>query len=247
MPLSFCQYKGSVCCNSTEDLPLRNQFKSMNVSDSGCASLLKSILCSRCDQFSAELYRIEPVPRAVPVLSNSSVATNSSQSQDAKIDFCSKVWDKCHNSSITSSSFTLQAEGGIVINSTSKLTDLWHSKGAFCDEFGGDSDDGATCFDGGQVMLNSSESPSPPSGICLEKIGKGSYLNMVAHPDGSNRVFLSNRAGKFWLATVPEEGSGEILGIDESNPFLDLTDEVHSDAELGLMGMAFHPNFQKNG
>ncbi|XWS32846.1 hypothetical protein CRYUN_Cryun22dG0025100 [Craigia yunnanensis] len=245
--LSFCQYNGSVCCNSTEDLQLRNQFKSMNVSDSGCASLLKSILCSRCDQFSAELYRIELVTRAVPVLCNSSVSTNSSQSQLAKIDFCSKVWDKCHNVSITSSPFALQGKGGILINSTSKLTDLWQSKGAFCDEFGGASDDEATCFTGGPVMLNSSESLSPPSGICLEKIGNGSYLNMVAHPDGSNRIFLSNQAGKFWLATVPEEGSGEIFGIDESKPFLDLTDEIHSDAELGLMGMAFHPNFQKNG
>ncbi|XVF58229.1 hypothetical protein PTKIN_Ptkin07bG0047700 [Pterospermum kingtungense] len=246
-PLSFCQYNGSVCCNSTDDLQLRNQFKSMNVTDSGCASLLKSILCSRCDQFSAELYRIESVPRAVPVLCNSSVSTNSSQSQLAKTDFCSRVWDKCHNVSITGSPFALQGKSGILINSTSKLTDLWQTKGDFCDEFGGASDDGATCFTGSPVMLNSSESISPPSGICLEKIGNGSYLNMVAHPDGSNRVFLSNQAGKFWLATVPEEGSGETLRIDESNPFLDLTDQVRSDAALGLMGMAFHPNFQNNG
>ncbi|XP_007032421.2 PREDICTED: HIPL1 protein isoform X1 [Theobroma cacao] len=246
-PLSFCQYNGSVCCNSTEDLQLRNQFKSMNVSDSGCASLLKSILCSRCDQFSAELYQFESIPRPVPVLCNSSLSTNSSLSQLATIDFCSKVWDECHNVSITSSPFALQGKGGILINSTSKLTDLWQSTGAFCDEFGGASYDGATCFAGGPVMLNSSESPTPPSGICLEKIGNAPYLNMVAHPDGSSRVILSNQEGKIWLATVPEEGSGEILGIVESNPLLDLTDEVHSDSELGFMGMAFHPNFQKNG
>ncbi|KAK8710184.1 hypothetical protein V6N13_145523 [Hibiscus sabdariffa] len=245
--LSFCQYNGSVCCNSTEDLQLRNRFKSMNVSASGCASVLKSILCSRCDQYSSELYRIESVPRAVPVLCNSSVSTRSSQSPHAKIDYCSEVWDKCHNVSIMSSPFALLATGGIPIKSTSKLTDLWHSKGAFCEEFGGGSDDGATCFSGGPVLLNSSENRSPPSGICLEKIGNGSYLNMVAHPDGSNRVFLSNQAGKLWLATVPEQESGETLGIDESNPFLDITDEVHSDGGLGLLGVAFHPNFQQNG
>ncbi|KAJ6371422.1 hypothetical protein OIU77_001849 [Salix suchowensis] len=75
----------------------------------------------------------------------------------------------------------------------------------------------------------------------------GSYLNMVAHPDGSNRVFLANQQGKIWLATVPAEGSGETLGIDLSNPFLDLTDEVYYDTELGMMGIAFHPNFQQNG
>ncbi|TYJ17031.1 hypothetical protein E1A91_A09G023200v1 [Gossypium mustelinum] len=246
-PLSFCQYNGSVCCNATEDLKLRNQFKSMNVSVSACASVLKSILCSRCDQFSAELYRIDSAQRTVPVLCNSSISTSSSQSQEAKVDYCAEVWDKCHNVSIINSPFALQAKGGIPINSTSKLNELWQSKGAFCDEFGGASDDGATCFTGGPVLLNNSENISPPSGICLEKIGNGSYLNMVAHPDGSNRVFLSNQAGKLWLATVPEQGSGETLGIDESNPFLDLTDEVHADAALGLLGIAFHPNFQQNG
>ena len=132
-------------------------------------------------------------------------------------------------------------------NSSSNLTELWESKGAFCNEFGGASDDGSVCFDGGPVSLNSSESPSLPGGICLEKIANGSYLNMVAHPDGSNRVFLANQQGKIWLATVPAEGSGETLGIDESNPFLDLTDEVYYDTELGMMGIAFHPNFQQNG
>lgn len=70
---------------------------------------------------------------------------------------------------------------------------------------------------------------------------------MVAHPDGSDRVFLSNQAGKIWLATIPEHGSGGTLELDESNPFLDLTDEVIFDTELGLMGLAFHPNFTTNG
>lgn len=70
---------------------------------------------------------------------------------------------------------------------------------------------------------------------------------MAAHPDGSNRVFLSNQAGKIWLATVPEHGSGGTLEIDELNPFLDLTDQVHFDTIFGLMGLAFHPNFTTNG
>ncbi|KAI4351577.1 hypothetical protein L6164_005926 [Bauhinia variegata] len=74
------------------------------------------------------------------------------------------------------------------------------------------------CFDGGPLTFNISENSSPPTGICLEKIDNGSYLNLVPHPDGSNRVFLSNQQGKIWLASVPEEGSGEEWVIDESNP-----------------------------
>lgn len=103
------------------------------------------------------------------------------------------------------------------------------------------------CFDGEPVSLNNTRVSSPPSGMCLEKIGNGSYLNMVAHPDGSNRVFLSDQPGKIWLATVPEQGSGKVLVIDESNPFLDLADEVFTDTEFGMMGIDFHPKFQENG
>lgn len=44
-PLSFCQFNGSVCCNSHEDLKLQKQFKAVNVTGS-CSSLLKSLLCS---------------------------------------------------------------------------------------------------------------------------------------------------------------------------------------------------------
>ncbi|KAJ6421734.1 hypothetical protein OIU84_029008 [Salix udensis] len=194
-PHAFCQYSGRGCCNSTEDVELRKQFKSLNVSGYGCASLLKSTICSRCDPFSAELYRIGSGPRVVPVLCNSTVLANSSQSHLAATDFCSKVWDECHNLSISNSPFT-KDKAGSVVNSSSRLTELWESKGAFCDEFGGASGDGS---------------------------------------------------GKIWLATVPAEGSGETLGIDVSNPFLDLTDEVYYDTELGMMGIAFHPNFQQNG
>ncbi|KAK4834277.1 hypothetical protein QYF36_020138 [Acer negundo] len=243
-PLRFCRYNGSVCCNSTDDLQLQNQFQAMNVSDTSCGTLLRSIICSRCDQFSAELYRIESKkPRtSVPVLCNSTVSVNSMQSQRAAVDFCSKVWDECKNVSISNSPFALQGRGG---------ADSWQSKSAFCDEFGGGSeDDGLMCFDGGQVSLNNSrtESLSPPSGICIEKIGNGAYINMVAHPDGSNRVFLSNLEGKIWLATVPEEVlGGGTLQLNESDPFLDLTDIVHVDTELGMLGIAFHPNFLHNG
>uniref|UniRef100_A0A803QM37 Glucose/Sorbosone dehydrogenase domain-containing protein n=1 Tax=Cannabis sativa TaxID=3483 RepID=A0A803QM37_CANSA len=236
--LSFCQYRGSTCCNSSDDMQIRNEFKAMKISDSGCASLLKSVLCAKCDPFSAELYRVESVlTRKVPVLCNSTRHNST--------DFCSNVWNKCQNSSLVNSLFGSQVESPP--NSTSKFSDMWKSKSTFCNTFGGSSEAGGVCFNGEHVSLNNTEVSSPPSGMCLEKINNGSYLNMVAHPDGSNRIFLSDQPGKIWLATVPEEGSGEVLVVDELDPFLDLTDEVFSDTEFGMMGLAFHPNFPDNG
>ncbi|GAV66717.1 GSDH domain-containing protein [Cephalotus follicularis] len=248
--LGFCPYNGKTCCNSTEDLQLQKQYEAMNISDSGCASLLKSILCAKCDQFSAELFTVTSAPRPVPVLCNSTVSTNSSQSKQEINDFCAEVWNTCQNVSIKNSPFapSLQGQAGVTVSSNNtKLTDLWQSKTDFCLAFGGSSTDDSVCFDGDPTTLSNTSIPSPPHGLCLEKIGNGTYLNMVAHPDGSNRAFFSNQPGKVWLATIPEEGSGGILELDESNPFLDLTDEVHLDTQFGMMGMAFHPNFAQNG
>lgn len=184
------------------------------------------------------------------MLCNSTFPLNTSQSSSALNGFCSEVWDTCQNVSILNSPFatSLQGQSGVTAGSNfTKLTELWQSKTDFCNAFGGASINESLCFDGGPVVLNNTGTPTPPNGLCLEKIGNGSYINMVAHPDGSNRAFFSDQPGKIWLATVPKEGAGGELELDEANPFLDLTDEVHFDAEFGMMGMAFHPNFVQNG
>ena len=143
---------------------------------------------------------------------------------------------------------SLKGQAGLPVNSNfSKLTDLWQSKTDFCNAFGGASSTASVCFDGQPVMLNNTEIPSPPPGLCLEKIGNGSYLSMAAHPDGSNLAFFASQQGKIWLATIPDQGSGGSLGLDDSNPFVDLTDEVYFDTKFGMMGIAFHPNFAHNG
>ncbi|XP_027330764.1 HIPL1 protein-like isoform X1 [Abrus precatorius] len=250
--LRFCPYNGSTCCNSTEDALLQKRFQLMNISDTACASLLKSILCAKCDPFSAELFTVQSNPRSVPVLCNSAIPPNSTQSKAAVQDFCSEVWDTCQTVSIMNSPFSpsLQSQGGgtpVKTNAT-KLTELWQSKTDFCNAFGGASNNESVCFEGKPIVLNDTETPiSPPHGLCLEKIGNGSYLNMVAHPDGSNRAFFSSQMGKVWLATIPDEGSGGQLELDVPNPFVDLTDQVYFDTQFGMMGMAFHPNFANNG
>ncbi|KAI3941251.1 hypothetical protein MKX01_029825 [Papaver californicum] len=229
--LEFCAYDGKVCCDSAEDSKLEKQFKSMSISDPACASLLKSILCSSCDQFSGDLFKIESGIQTIPFLCNSTVASSD-------------------DVSVLNSPFSpaLQGKAGAPVNSTSsKLTDFWQSKADFCNSFGapqGSTGNESVCFDGAPLSLNNdTETAIPPKGLCLEKIGKGSYLNMVAHPDGSNRAFFSNQEGKVWLATLPEVDSGGIVELDESNAI----DEVHFDTVFGAMRMAFHPDFASNG
>ncbi|GAB2269914.1 hipl1 protein [Dionaea muscipula] len=248
-PLKFCPYTGSVCCNASQDGQLQKLYQSMNISDAECAAIVKSVLCAKCDQFSAELFKVNSGPRSVPVLCNSTVSSNSSQSNQAQDDFCTKTWDKCQNVAMLNSPFSsLQGQAVSRLSSNiTRLIDVWHSMTDFCNVFGGASLDGSLCFDGEPVTLNTSGTLSSPSGLCLELIGNGSYLDMAAHPDGSNRAFFANQAGKIWLATIPKVGSGGVIELDESSPFLDITDEVHFDTELGLLSVAMHPKFTENG
>ncbi|KNA09708.1 hypothetical protein SOVF_151070 [Spinacia oleracea] len=260
-PLKFCPYNGNTCCDSTKDLQLQKQFQAMNVSDTSCAALLKSILCSTCDPFAAELFKAkagyQKQQKPIPGLCNSTNSGSSSSSKQLSNNFCSTVWNTCKDISISNSPFAPSLQGGArgsppMASNLSTLTDLWQSENTFCEVFGGSSSDNdSVCFAGEPIKLNSSNSSetggAPPKGLCLEKIGTGSYISMAPHPDGSNRAFFSNLPGKIWLATIPEQDSGEKLDLDESDPFVDLTDQVLFDTVFGMLGIAFHPDFAHNG
>ncbi|KAK8954064.1 HIPL1 protein [Platanthera zijinensis] len=190
----------------------------------------------KCNPYSANLLTIQNKAGKLPVLCNSTNSVVNGKSRDASVDFCTKVWDTCKNISIQNSPFFTTV--------FSKFEDQWESATDFCNKFGGAE---SICFNGKSVLFNNSVDLTRPQGICIEKIGNGSYLSLAPHPDGSNRVFLSNQAGLIWLADVPAQGLGGTLELSDSNPFLDLTDIVHSDTEFGVMGLAFHPNFTSNG
>jgi hypothetical protein len=158
------------------------------------------------------------------------------------------TWETCKDVKVTSSPFQPPLQGSATLpSSSSKLTDAWQSQNDFCASFGGAPDGQSVCLSGNAVSFNTTKPSPSPKGICLERIGNGSYLNMAPHPDGSNRIFLGTQAGKIWLATVPEKGSGAALLFEEATPFVGLTDQVHFDLEFGLMGIAFHPDFATNG
>jgi glucose/arabinose dehydrogenase len=58
-------------------------------------------------------------------------------------------------------------------------------------------------------------------------------------PDGSGRLFLIEKAGRIRILE-----NGQLL----ETPFLDIEDRVNkSSNEMGLLGLAFHPNYAQNG
>ncbi|TVU45610.1 hypothetical protein EJB05_05101, partial [Eragrostis curvula] len=244
--LGFCSSDGgSTCCDAAADAALQKQFEAMKVSDAACAAVIKSVLCAKCNPFSAQLFNTSS--KMVPLLCYNTSSASSTQS-NATEEYCKRVWKTCKSVTILNSPFQspLQEKAKLP-SSSSKLTNVWKTEKDFCASFGGSSDDHSICFSGNAVSFNAPEPLPSPKGLCLERLFNGPYLNMAPHPDGSNRVFLSSQAGKIWLATVPAQGSGGTLEFDEAKPFLDLTDKVYHDPKSGLMGIAFHPKFATNG
>src|SRR5688572_22343605 len=68
---------------------------------------------------------------------------------------------------------------------------------------------------------------------------------LVTHPGSGRTIFIVEQTGKIKRATV-EGGHWRKLGT-----FLDLTDKVvdprDGDGERGLLGLAFHPDYETNG
>ncbi|XP_073387305.1 HIPL1 protein-like isoform X1 [Physcomitrium patens] len=81
---------------------------------------------------------------------------------------------------------------------------------------------------------------NPPAGICLTKLEdaqKGYFLNLIPHPDDSDRVFLNTQARPMYMATIFEPGSGKPLTTKYSKLFSNICFRTKRNSELGLMGM----------
>lgn len=100
----------------------------------------------------------------------------------------------------------------------------------------------AACSDGGTA--NSPEPPAPPSAadtarVRLEPVATGleNPLFLTA-PPGDGRLFVVEQPGRIRIVQ-----DGRLL----ATPFLDLTDRVGSGGERGLLSVAFHPDYARNG
>jgi glucose/arabinose dehydrogenase len=65
-------------------------------------------------------------------------------------------------------------------------------------------------------------------------------LDLQTTGDGSGRIFIVEQSGFILVVDSP--------GTDEKRLFLDISDRVDdSENEMGLLGLAFHPDFENNG
>ena len=84
------------------------------------------------------------------------------------------------------------------------------------------------------------ETGSSPGGIGLVAVARGldRPVHVAAAPGEPDRLYVVEQAGRIRIV----EG-GRVV----SKPFLDVTSEVVSGGEQGLLSVAFHPDYQENG
>ena len=93
----------------------------------------------------------------------------------------------------------------------------------------------------GQVAQPGGTLPGNPQ-IQLVQIASGLVdpVNVAAAGDGSGRLFVVERTGQIRIV----QSDGTVV----EEPFLDIGDSVKTDfLEQGLLGLAFHPDYQNNG
>ncbi|MBT8387379.1 MAG: PQQ-dependent sugar dehydrogenase, partial [Ignavibacteria bacterium] len=67
-----------------------------------------------------------------------------------------------------------------------------------------------------------------------------SALYLTHADDGSNRIFVVERSGRIKVFNNSPS-------VSTTKTFLDITDRVSSGGEKGLLGLAFHPEYETNG
>jgi glucose/arabinose dehydrogenase len=83
--------------------------------------------------------------------------------------------------------------------------------------------------------------PSGPDALALERVADGleAPVGIANAGDGSGQVFVLEQAGRVRVI----EANGEL----RAEPFVDLRGRIVSGGERGLLGIAFHPDYARNG
>jgi len=97
------------------------------------------------------------------------------------------------------------------------------------------------CQDDGRMVEPPPPPPPPPAaGLALQEVTNGVPfpVDITAPPGDPNRLFVVAKAGQIRILKQ---------GVLLATPFLDITSQVSSAGERGLLGLAFAPDFATSG
>eukprot|EP01130_Rhizamoeba_saxonica_P015062 TRINITY_DN6687_c0_g1_i1.p1 TRINITY_DN6687_c0_g1~~TRINITY_DN6687_c0_g1_i1.p1 ORF type:complete len:653 (+),score=137.41 TRINITY_DN6687_c0_g1_i1:1-1959(+) len=211
-------YSRNSCCDASEDSDFQAFLDGLGITGP-CLDYLTKIYCSYCDPWSAHLFDAEQGPaRTLPLLCD---------------DYCDSFYETCKDENINwpSSPF-----------SSNPISLDWANSTSFCAEYFKADSEFATCYNNTPYVPyhgpDVNKTTSTP--ICLEYVSEASgYVAMVPANDGTGRLFLLSQYG------------GDVLILNSQNYTYNKQNFLHIDVaignEMGLLGMAVHPDFATNG
>ena len=94
------------------------------------------------------------------------------------------------------------------------------------------------------VSLSLSVSPVVSQDVALEQawpdVRIANPVDLQHAGDGSGRIFVVSKSGKIHVLDEDET-------VNEAPEFLDISNRITIDNEMGLLGLAFHPDYKQNG
>ena len=90
------------------------------------------------------------------------------------------------------------------------------------------------------VLSCSAQTPNYTVVEAFPNLSLGQPTDIQNAGDGTNRLFVCEKAGR--IHVFPNDP-----GVTDAEIFLDLTSVVIAPSEMGLLGLAFHPDYAENG
>ncbi len=117
-----------------------------------------------------------------------------------------------------------------------------------CDSGGGESNPTAPCQDdGGSDFVDLSQIQFSLRNA-FPNLSFDRPIDLQSPGDGTGRLFVAEHRGVIKVLFNSQGGVAQAKELDESENFLDIQDRVLFDEnELGLIGFAFHPDYENDG
>lgn len=239
-PELFCKETAAYgCCTTSRDGNLKNYYefverfgKKIGANDK-CFGFMKKIVCAECHPYAAHIFDAEDPPAI-----KTNFSKNAVRFPGLCYDFCMAAFADCRE-------LILQ----LPLNHDFRSYISTASDKEFCEwAIPGDIDYCYPTVKGGR-MADDDMGKRKQFGddvLCVQPIAQqlSNPLAGVSANDGTHRLFIAEQRGVVFVL----DSNGQLI---KNRPFLDIRDKVLNSGqgwdERGLLGLAFHPEFARNG
>ncbi|XP_061179017.1 HHIP-like protein 2 [Saccostrea echinata] len=220
-PLKFCsEYSGLGCCSTKTDSAIWNEFKNTKTK-------IPTQYWRTCEQYLKKIFCAKCDPNSGHFY-NIFGLDNLGDFPGLCKGYCDQLYSECREII------------PYLTNNTLILNEI-ETSDSFCSFV--QSIDQRYCFAGTNFAVNKRSQKKDPTTnpcLCLQPFATGLILPsfVIGVKDDTHRLFIGDAHGEIFIYYLN--------GKAEKEPYLDISKSVVFKYDLGLLNMAFHPNFNEN-